>query len=164
MTKRHLAAIGTVLALFLTAAIALGASQRTRPTTPHRADPPKTGEAKMSDWSAIDRLVSEQKLEEAAAAAENLLAAAKQRGDEAEWTKALIRWVGLRSALHGPETTVRFLMDQPWPQRPLYRAVLDLYYAQSLIGYAQAYSWEVNQRERVASDGPVDLKAWTRDQ
>ena len=29
---------------------------------------------------------------------------------------------------------------------------------------SQAYSWEINQREKVESKGAVDLKAWTRDE
>ena len=30
--------------------------------------------------------------------------------------------------------------------------------------YAGAYSWEIGQREKIESKGPVDLKAWTMDQ
>lgn len=118
----------------------------------------------MPDWSTVDKLVSEQKLSEASDAVEKILQRAQQRGDETEWARALIRWVGLRSALHGPETSVRFLMDQPWPKGLLPRTTLELYYAQALVGYAQAYGWEIGQRERVASTATVDLKAWTRDQ
>ena len=70
----------------------------------------------------------------------------------------------MRTGLHGYETAVRFLKDEPWPPDLLSRAALELFYAQSLVNYARMYSWEVSQRERVESTGKVDLKAWTREQ
>ncbi|WP_342381383.1 MG2 domain-containing protein [Myxococcus stipitatus] len=115
-------------------------------------------------WKDIDALVSNQKVEAAAQAAEARLARARNGSDEAEWTRALIRTVQLRSALHGYETTVRFLREEPWPKGTLSRATLNLFYANSLVTYAQAYDWEIRQREQVASSGPVDLKSWTYDQ
>ncbi len=115
-------------------------------------------------WKDVERLVSEQKFEEAAAAAGKIREAARASGDEADEAKALVREVQLRSALHGYETSVRFLKDQPWPQGLLPRTTLRLFYAQSLVTYAQAYSWEIGKRERVASANAVDLKAWTRDE
>lgn len=113
------------------------------------------------DWKEIDRLVSEQKFEEAANAAARRREAAQKAGDEAEWTKALIREVQLRTGLHGYETAVRFLKDQPWPRGLLSKTALELFYAQSLVNYFHVYSWEIQQRERVESTGTVDLKAWT---
>jgi uncharacterized protein YfaS (alpha-2-macroglobulin family) len=115
-------------------------------------------------WKDVERLVSEQKFEEAAAAAGKIREAARAAGDEADEAKALVREVQLRTALHGYETSVRFLKEQPWPQGLLPRTTLRLFYAQSLMTYAQAYSWEIGKREKVESAGPVDLKAWTRDQ
>ena len=115
-------------------------------------------------WKAIDALVEEQRMEAAAQGAEARLARAKGKADEAEWTKALVRTVQLRTALHGYETSVRFLREQPWPKGALHRATLNLFYAHSLVTYAQAYGWEVRKREAVASTGPVDLKSWTYEQ
>ncbi|HVO50781.1 MAG TPA: alpha-2-macroglobulin family protein [Thermoanaerobaculia bacterium] len=115
-------------------------------------------------WKDVERLVSEQKFEEAAATVGRIREAARAAGDEADEAKALVREVQLRTALHGYETSVRFLKDQPWPQGLLPRTTLRLFYAQSLVTYAQAYSWEIGKRERVASSSPVDLKAWTRDE
>jgi uncharacterized protein YfaS (alpha-2-macroglobulin family) len=115
-------------------------------------------------WKQIDQLVKEQKLEAAATGVEARLAQAKAKGDEDEWARALIRTVQLRTALHGYETAVRFLREQPWPKGLLPRTTLQLFYAQSLVTYTQAYRWEVLQRERVATGGPVDLKAWTYEQ
>ena len=115
-------------------------------------------------WKDVDRLVSEQKFEEAASAVGKIREAARAAGDEADDAKALVREVQLRTALHGYETSVRFLKDQPWPKGLLPRTTLRLFYAQSLVTYAQAYWWEIGQREKVSSTGAVDLKAWTRDE
>ena len=115
-------------------------------------------------WAEIDRLVDAQKLEEASRAVAARLSAARAKGDEEEWTRALIRQVQLRSALHGYETSVRFLKDEAWPKGTLHRTALQLFYARTLVDYAHAYSWEIRQRERVESATAVDLKAWTLDQ
>ncbi len=115
-------------------------------------------------WKEIDQLVEEQKVEAAAQGAESRLAQAKAKGDEDEWARALIRTVQLRISLHGYETAVRFLVDQPWPKGLLPHTAVELFYAQALVSYTQAYQWEVLQRERVVSAGPVDLKVWTHEQ
>jgi uncharacterized protein YfaS (alpha-2-macroglobulin family) len=117
-----------------------------------------------ASWTEIDRLVNEQKYEEAAKVAESLLAAAKAKGDRAGWTKALVTVSQIRIGLHGYETAVRRLREEPWPEGPLHRAQLSLLYGHSLVTYQRAYSWEVGQRERVDTKGEVDLKAWTREQ
>ncbi|WP_375760227.1 alpha-2-macroglobulin [Corallococcus exercitus] len=115
-------------------------------------------------WKAIDALVDEDKVESAAQGAEARLAAAKAQGDADEWTRALIRTVQLRTRLHGYETTVRFLKEQPWPEGPRQQATLQLFYAAVLANYVREYGYEIGRREQVVSSGPVDLKAWTKDQ
>ncbi len=117
-----------------------------------------------ASWEEIDRLVNEQKYEAAAKVAETLLTAAKAKGDGAGWTRALVTVSQLRIGLHGYETAVRRLREEPWPEGPLHRAQLSLLYGHSLVTYQRAYSWEVGQRERVDTKGEVDLKAWTREQ
>ena len=117
-----------------------------------------------TSWKEIDGLVAEQKFEAAATEVAKLRERAQKAGDEKEWAKALIREVKLRSGLHGYETAVRFLHDQPWPKGTLPRAALRLYEAHSLVTYSDQYSWEIGQRERVASNTSADLKTWTRDQ
>ena len=112
----------------------------------------------------LDRLIEEQKYEEAAKEAARIRGEARRAGDEKLWAWALIREVQLRTALHGYETAVRFLKDEPWPNSTVPRAMLDLFYAGSLATYRAGYSWEIGSRERVESAGPVDLKAWTTDQ
>ena len=117
-----------------------------------------------ASWADVDRFVKEQKYEEAAKAAESLLSAAKAKGDEKDWTKALVTVTQLRIGLHGYETAVRRLREEPWPKGPMSRAQLGLLYGHSLVTYQRAYSWEIGQRERVDTKGAVDLKAWTREQ
>ncbi|MBM3306182.1 MAG: hypothetical protein FJY79_09640, partial [Candidatus Aminicenantes bacterium] len=112
----------------------------------------------------IERLEKEQKYEAAASEAAKLRADARRRGDQALWTWALVKEVQLRTALHGYETAVRFLKEEAWPDSPLHRDMLELLYAQSLYTYYQAYSWEINRRERVETAEEIDLKSWTRDQ
>ena len=144
----------------------------------HRATTPPPGEisgaasqsGKPSQSSGdlsrktLDKLIDEEKFEEAAKEAARIREAAKRKGDQTAWTWALIKEAQLRAALHGYETAVRFLKDEAWPESPADRDMLDLYYAQSLVTYYQSYSWDINKRERVETAGPVDLKSWTRDQ
>ncbi len=112
----------------------------------------------------LEQLIQEQKFEAAAKEAARLQEEARRRGDETGWTWALIKEVQLRTALHGYETAVRFLKEEPWPEGRIHRDMLELFFAQSLVTYHQVYSWEINRRERVEAKGPVDLKAWTKDQ
>jgi len=116
------------------------------------------------DRKRLDQLISEEKFEEAAKEGARLREEAKRTGDDAGWAWALIKEVQLRLALHGYETSVRFLKEEPWPESPVQRDMLDLFFAQSLVTYHEAYSWEINRRERVEAKGPVDLKAWTKEQ
>ena len=120
--------------------------------------------AKVPSWKEIDRLISEQKYSAALDGAQTRLSVARDSGDEDEWARALIKVVQLETGLHGYETSVRFLREQPWPNGVVPNAALSLFYAQSLVTYANAYSWEIRQREKVESRGPVDLKAWTLEQ
>ncbi|MGE5345114.1 MAG: alpha-2-macroglobulin family protein [Acidithiobacillales bacterium] len=149
----------------LTAALAL-TQQRSAPPPPAPTPQPAAvaTAAPVPSWKELDRLVAEQKLEEAARMAATLRAAARARGDAADETKALVREVQLREALHGYETAVRYLKEEPWPRTPEARSVLNLFYADALVTYARADSWEIGQREKVETRGTVDLKAWTREQ
>ena len=113
-------------------------------------------------WKEVDKLIEEQKFEEAARVAGEIRQRAQAKGDEEEWTRGLVKEVQLRIGLHGYETAVRFLKEQEWPKGDVNRTVLDLFFARSLVIYSQAYSWEIGQREKVESKGPVDLKSWTR--
>ncbi|MCC6810688.1 MAG: hypothetical protein IT381_24875 [Deltaproteobacteria bacterium] len=115
-------------------------------------------------WKKVDQLVNEQKLEAASAEVTRIRELALKKKDDVEYTRALIKEVQLRLGLHGYETSVRFLRETPWPELPLGRVVLDLYYGFNLLAYLDSYSWEINRREKVATTKVVDLKAWTKDQ
>lgn len=128
---------------------------------------PSKGSASMTQteaWNEVDKLVDEQKFEAASERIAKIREAARAAGNDAEWTRALIREVQVRTGLHGYETAVRFLREQPWPQSFLAKATLELYYGRTLLTYLQAYDWEIRQREKVETTGPIDLKAWTTDQ
>jgi len=129
-----------------------------------QADPIIWAGSPSDGWKEFDRLVDEQKLEAASRLAGEMLDAARAGQDTKEWVRALVRWVQLRMGLHGYETAVRFLKEQPWPDDVLGRCVLNLFYAHSLVWYQRAYAWEINKREKVVSSREVDLKAWTREQ
>jgi uncharacterized protein YfaS (alpha-2-macroglobulin family) len=115
-------------------------------------------------WKDVDRLISEQKFEAAAKAVSAILEQARENSDASEWTRALVEATKLRMALHGYETAVRFLHTEEWPADAVSRAVLELYYGNSLATYARAYSWEIRQRERVDTLGELDLKKWDLEQ
>ncbi|WP_224361864.1 alpha-2-macroglobulin family protein [Hyalangium versicolor] len=115
-------------------------------------------------WEQIEQLANDQQLAAALEGVEARLAQAREKADENEWARALVRTVQLRTGLHGYDTAVRFLRDQPWPKGLLPRTAVQLYYAQTLVSYTEAYGWEIRQRERVVSSGPVDLKSWSFDQ
>ncbi|MFH1844039.1 MAG: MG2 domain-containing protein, partial [bacterium] len=117
-----------------------------------------------ADWQAVEVLIADQKLESASDMVAYIRETARKNGHEEPWTRALVEETRLRTALHGYETAVRFLREEPWPEDPLWRAVLELYYAESLVTYFQRYSYEIRRREHVASDESVDLKAWTKEQ
>ncbi|MCU0613272.1 MAG: hypothetical protein MUE60_15990, partial [Candidatus Eisenbacteria bacterium] len=120
--------------------------------------------AKPLDWKAVDTLISEQKYEQAAAAVAEIREAARAADNTEQWTKALVKETQLRLALHGYETAVRFFREQPWPDDARSRAILNLYYANGLMTYLEAYDWEIRQREKVESKEEIDLKAWTEEE
>lgn len=128
------------------------------------AGPPAGGYDYPMRWQEVERLEGEDKYAAAADMVDEILATAMAADDEEQWTRALVRSVQLRTALHGYETTVRFLQDQPWPQSPRYRAVVELFRAHGLMTYLQSYAWEIAQREQVDTATEIDLKRWTRDQ
>ncbi|MEM1178047.1 MAG: MG2 domain-containing protein, partial [Acidobacteriota bacterium] len=120
-------------------------------------------EKAMTRWQDVDRLVDEQKYQAASELTGELLGEARAAGDEAMWTRALIKSTQLRLALHGYGRAVRFLQDEPWPETPRHRLNVGLFYGHTLRTYLQAYSWEIRKREDVAGEAGEDLKTWTLD-
>src|SRR5258708_39942064 len=56
---------------------------------------------------------------------------------------------------------VRLLRGEPRRAGRQCHTAMVLAYAQTLVTYFHAYSWEIQKRERVETSGAVDLKAWT---
>jgi uncharacterized protein YfaS (alpha-2-macroglobulin family) len=168
----HLRPLAAVATLGLAAAIGgFAASSTPSPAPPEPTPTPAKATkpldrfpAPSSTWKEVDRLQEEQKMQAALELAAKLREAAQQRGDGPEWARGLIRETQLRMALHGYETAVRHLRETPWPDDPLPDALLDLFYAESLVNYLRAYGYEIGRREEVVSTAVVDLKQWTREQ
>jgi alpha-2-macroglobulin len=136
--------------------------QTSKPTP--KSKPAETSGSFSEEWRQFDQLIKEQKFEAASSLLEKMLGSASTSKNSTEWTRCLIRYTQLRTALHGYETAVRFLKDQPWPKDVTGSSVLNLYYGEALTTYAHSYSWEINRREKTDTRGVVDLKAWTRSQ
>src|SRR5262249_444276 len=100
-------------------------------------------------WAPVQKLLDEQKLEAASKEIQKRLDAAIPGRDEEEWARALVKLTQARMGLHGYETAVRQLMEQPWPESPIPRTTVELFYAYSLLVYSAQYGWEIRQRERV---------------
>jgi uncharacterized protein YfaS (alpha-2-macroglobulin family) len=120
---------------------------------------------KMSEmWSRIEEFIDEQKYRQALELAEEMLESLRGSADTDNWTRALIQVVQLETGLHGYEGAAVRLRDEPWPNESMAQTTLHLFYAQGLTTYLSAYSWEIGERELVASDSDLDLKSWTGDQ
>jgi alpha-2-macroglobulin len=115
-------------------------------------------------WAEIEKLLVAGRLEEALPRVETLLGDARTAGDEEMWTRTLVRAALLRVELGKVEDAARFLQEQPRPQGAVHRAVLGLYEAETLSRYLQAYSSEIDQREKVESEGELPLERQTREQ
>src|SRR4051812_6329211 len=97
--------------------------------------PPKRFDAmpKSPAWKNVDKLVAEERIEEASRAVADIRVKAPAAGNEADVTRAIIKEVELREGLHGTETAVRFLKEEPWPTGTLAHLSLELFYAHSLV-------------------------------
>jgi uncharacterized protein YfaS (alpha-2-macroglobulin family) len=150
--------------LLLLALLALSAGACSRNAEANRPANKPMSNATSPAWAEIERLEKEQKFEAASAAVDKLVLEARAANDEPTWARALVKQVQLRIGLHGYETAVLKLREQPWPKQLLPRTVVELFYAQALSTYLDQYSWEIGQRERIEAKGPIDLKSWTADQ
>jgi alpha-2-macroglobulin len=116
-------------------------------------------------WSAVDKLVEEQKYEQAFA---ELVALRAEIGDdrqrEPELTEVLVKQAKLRSALGGHAAAVALLRDAPPPTGAQPRMVRELFLAELMLDYLRGYSWEIRQRTRVAGADGRDLTKLTADE
>lgn len=126
--------------------------------TTHAATPADSAEG----FKRLERLIDGEKFAAAARLAREIGDRSRTAGDEASWTRALIREAQLRVALEGYETAVKRLMEAERPASPEWRAALDLAIASALTRYLDAYRHDIDRRERVASDGDKPIETWTR--
>jgi alpha-2-macroglobulin len=140
-----------------------GITATAAPPAPVAAAGPKKS-APKDPWAEVERLIQEQKLEQAASRIQAILAAADRRGDADARARALVRATEVRIALGGFETAVRQLREARWPPGLLPRTGLELSVANALTIYLATHSWEINSRERVETGGTLDLARWTREQ
>ncbi len=115
----------------------------------------------LNAWQEVKQLQDEQKYSEAATKVEQIYEKAKAEQNQSEWTKSFMQLIALKRGLHSYETAVRFMMENAWPTEAKYKALVHLFYANTLMDYYNNYSWEINQREKVVSQKGVDLKKWT---
>jgi len=114
-------------------------------------------------WTKVSVLTDEQKFAAADESVIEILRLAQAEQNAEHWARALIERVRLRTALGAPETAVRDLKSEPWPDDPQWRGLIELFYAQSLVNYYQRYSYEIRSRETVVEPENEDLKAWTEE-
>ncbi|HPH27408.1 MAG TPA: hypothetical protein PLA87_11220, partial [Pseudomonadota bacterium] len=131
----------------------------TPPPFPARAKHPKSAE-----WPKVEKLLSEQKREEATALLLQIRQTAQQQQNGADWTAALATEVRLMLEGNKYEQAARFMREQPWPPDGPSQVTLQLYYAHVLTTYLANYSYEVLTREKVVSTGVIDLRTWTQEQ
>jgi len=149
--------IHTILSLLLTTLSVQVPAQDTLPIVRW------TGQ-RSPQWQKVRALKDEQKYQEALKVVEQILEQARKDQDSQQQTQAMIEAVRLQTGLHAYETAVRWFADQPWPQDLLGRTAVQLYYSGLLQNYLTRYMSEIAQRQPVISQGPVDLKAMTKEQ
>ncbi len=77
---------------------------------------------RSKQWKQVDKLIEDQKLEEARTLIASIRDVAKQSGNGEEWTETLIKDVQLQIGLHGYETAVRFLRVDHFDQQVVHGA------------------------------------------
>ena len=114
--------------------------------------------------SNVEKLINEQKFQEASKELAPLIDEAWKKKDEMEYAKLQSKETMINLALHGYETTVENLKKRPRPNDPLARAMLNILYARSLTLYHDAYSWEIRNREEISGKSDFDLKTMTSEE
>lgn len=118
--------------------------------------------AAAGPWDGVEKNISEQKYQAAQDGSRVLLKEARRKKDDRFTAEALIKIAQLEVGLHGYESAVKFLREEPWPKESSSEALLNLYSAASLMRYQQAYGYEINQREK--TENSKELTALTTSQ
>lgn len=112
-------------------------------------------------WSAVDKLVNEQKFQAALDATKVILDKAQKDKNGLLQAEAMVRATQLEVGLGSFESAIKNFRERTWPGQADAQVLLNLYYSQALRSYSQRYRWEISRREKVESKAVVDLKAWT---
>lgn len=108
----------------------------------------------------IQKLVNEQKYNEALKLVQKTIEEMKSTKNDREWARLIVQEAMLKVGLHGYETAVKELRAREWPKDPAANAMVSIAYAKTLQNYHQAYSWEIRRREKMSADA-FDLKTLT---
>jgi len=116
------------------------------------------------EFAAADESASQEKFQEALDRSLVVLKKARQQNQSTLVAAAMIKAVQFQLALHGYETAVGFLRTETWPNEPMDRAGLLLFYAETLTTYLNSYEFEVSQREHQGEINKIEIKRWTKKQ
>ena len=111
-----------------------------------------------------DELVSQQKYNEALKRIQVLIAKSTNSKDYILSANLIATQTNLKIALHGYEKAVNELRSMDWSKDKMAQTILNLVYAHSLKIYKDAYSWEIQKREKITNAKEFDLKKLTNDQ
>ena len=106
----------------------------------------------------VDQLVNEQKLQ---AALDLINSEALTINDSLDQARIITKTVQFESGLHDYETAVNNFRSKKWPEDVKAQTLLNIFNAYTLQQYAQAYSWEIRQRNKIESKEKKGLKFWT---
>ncbi|MFL5319860.1 MAG: MG2 domain-containing protein, partial [Myxococcaceae bacterium] len=115
-------------------------------------------------WPEVVAAIKDQRYTEATAAVELRLKQAKAKKDVPNWTRALVRRADLQLAMSQWREAAVALKAESWPDDPTSRVVLDVAYANALLGYASSEGYELRQREPLGGKRSDDLSKWTFDE
>ncbi len=112
----------------------------------------------------IEKLISEQKYQEASKELQPLISEVRTKNKEFEYARLLTKDLLLKLALHGYESALSEFRSQKWPKDPIAYSMMSIVYAKVLTIYNEAYSWEIRSREKIGDKSKFDLKSMTTEE
>lgn len=119
---------------------------------------------KLDVDSEFEKLVSEQKYKEASNRLKKLIDQSKDKNDDILWANLIAKDTLLKIGMHGYETAVTNLKNQPAPKDPLAKTIINLTLAYAFKTYFDSYSYEIRKREFIANKTSFDLKKLTTEE
>ncbi len=136
------------------------------PGQPIASQSPSSGQgaAPKSSWETLDALLGDNKLAEAAAVAETICLDAQSRGENAQWTRALIKEFLILGGWRGSAEAVRLIQRRPWPGGSVNQALLNLFYAKALTSYLDVERYRSNTRATSKGGNRRPFPDWSTDE